>query len=110
MRLIFIDQDCVKRISGDAVLDVSGAVVMNEPPEAAGIPMRLVKLIGGIVTTVPEPPLTPEQIAARATKEELDLAMRKIFLVAFNHENRIRALEGKAAITKAQFKMALEGF
>lgn len=27
--------------------------------------------------------------------------------IAFNHENRIRALEGKAAITLAQFKAAL---
>jgi hypothetical protein len=29
--------------------------------------------------------------------------------VLFNHENRIRALEGKAAITKAQFLTALKG-
>src|SRR3954467_10024613 len=27
--------------------------------------------------------------------------------IAFNHENRIRALEGKAAITLAQFKTAV---
>lgn len=27
--------------------------------------------------------------------------------LAFNHENRIRAIEGKAAITVAQFKTAL---
>ena len=29
--------------------------------------------------------------------------------VLFNHENRIRALEGKAAITPAQFRAALKG-
>lgn len=28
--------------------------------------------------------------------------------VAFNHENRIRALEGKAAVTAAQFKNAVK--
>lgn len=28
--------------------------------------------------------------------------------IAFNHENRIRALEGKAAITIAQFKIAVK--
>lgn len=29
------------------------------------------------------------------------------FKIAFNHENRIRAIEGKAQITAAQFKAAL---
>ncbi len=30
------------------------------------------------------------------------------FKVMFNHENRVRALEGKAAITAAQFRSALK--
>jgi hypothetical protein len=30
------------------------------------------------------------------------------FKIAFNHENRIRALEGKAAITQAQFQNAVK--
>lgn len=31
------------------------------------------------------------------------------FKISFNHENRIRALEGKSAITAAQFKTAVKG-
>ena len=34
---------------------------------------------------------------------------RAQFLIAFNHENRIRTLEGVSVITKAQFKTALKG-
>ena len=53
------------------------------------------------------PPPTPEELAAAEAKAQLDLALKKIFQVALNHENRIRALEGKAAVTAAQFKLAL---
>lgn len=55
----------------------------------------------------PPAPPTPEELEAIEAKAELDLALRKMFLVAFNHENRIRALEGKASIARAQFKTAL---
>jgi hypothetical protein len=55
----------------------------------------------------PPGPPTPEEQAVIEAKEQLDIAMKKVFQVALNHENRIRALEGKAAITAAQFKAAL---
>ncbi len=34
---------------------------------------------------------------------------RAQFLIAFNHENRIRTLEGSPSVTKAQFKTAVKG-
>ena len=55
----------------------------------------------------PPPPLSPAELSVIEAKEQLDLATKKTFLAALNHENRIRALEGKPAITTAQFKAAL---
>jgi hypothetical protein len=107
MRLIFVGGDCVKRIGGDAVMDVLGGVIVVEPPEAAGVPARLLKLIDGRVTISVPPPLTPEEIASAEARADLDAFMHKAFLVAFNHENRIRVLEGKPPVTREQLKAAL---
>lgn len=104
MKLIFVGGNFVKRISGDAVPDVEGAMVMDETPEVAGAPLSLIKLIDGVVTVVAPTPVDPAILEAR---EQLELVTRKMFHVALNHENRIRALEGKPAVTAAQFKPAL---
>lgn len=40
-------------------------------------------------------------------RDPLDVWNAITLKIAFNHENRIRALEGKAAITVAQFKAAV---
>lgn len=40
--------------------------------------------------------------------DELDSIVPIIFRILFNHENRIRALEGKQAITAAQFRTAIK--
>lgn len=106
MRLIFVGQDCVKRIGGDAVMDISNGIIVDDTPETVGVPMSRIKLIGGVVTVVPP---TQAEIDAAGAKADQDAILKKMFLVAFNHENRIRVLEGKAAITKAQFKTALAG-
>lgn len=46
---------------------------------------------------------------AEATKErQIDEAGQVAFRVLFNHENRIRALEGKQAVTPEQFRAALK--
>lgn len=73
----------------------------------------------GITTQVPE---TPAELAAAviATAQETafntqdnkagraaDGVDRLLFDVLFTHENRIRVLEGSAAITQAQFRTAL---
>lgn len=49
-----------------------------------------------------------EEAALQTEKGLILFATRKIGKALFNHENRIRALEGKAAITKDQFIVALK--
>jgi hypothetical protein len=56
----------------------------------------------------------PDKMPADSAAQEVRkiLALDKVDLVAlqvaFNHENRVRALEGKQAITLAQFKTAVK--
>jgi hypothetical protein len=53
---------------------------------------------------------TTEQEQDREETEITTIAASKIFArVLFSHENRIRVLEGKAQITRAQFITALKG-
>lgn len=73
----------------------------------------------GITSQVPE---TPEELAAAVIATAAEVAFntpdnkasrsidgedRVIFDALFTHENRIRVLEGSAAITQAQFRTAL---
>lgn len=58
----------------------------------------------GEVLAFVSPVLTADEKAARA----LDAKERLDFEVNFDQENRIRALEGKAAITRAQYRDALD--
>ena len=51
----------------------------------------------------PPPQLTPDEIAQAA----VDGKDRLLFEVNFDQENRLRALEGKTAITRAQYRDAL---
>ena len=104
MKLIFVEGNCVKRISGDAVPDVPGATVVDEAPGIVGVSLRLIKLVDGAPVAVPPP---TEEIAAQEAKADLDAFLRKAFLAAFNHENRLRVLEGKPPVTREQFKAAL---
>lgn len=50
---------------------------------------------------------TPAELDAdrEAALDRLDLAL---FRIAFNHENRLRAIEGKAAVTAVQFRAAIK--
>jgi hypothetical protein len=52
-------------------------------------------------------PLTTQELDAR-NDAQIDAISTVLFEVTFNHENRIRALESKAPITKAQLKAALK--
>lgn len=54
--------------------------------------------VGSIIQAYDTTPLAPD------ITSNMDILILKI---AFNHENRIRTLEGKATITLAQFKNAL---
>ena len=54
---------------------------------------------------------TAEELAADKEEETnriISSLDRAQFLIAFNHENRIRALEGKTAITQQQFRNAIK--
>jgi hypothetical protein len=75
--------------------------ITNENAVMNGIPVY--------VDPGPPPAPTPEQIAELEETAFLrDLAMR-MGKAVFNHENRIRVLEGKPAATWAQFKAAIRG-
>jgi hypothetical protein len=61
------------------------------------------------IEPLPPPPPTPEEIAAQDENKFASDTMRLIGKAFFNHENRLRVLEGKSAITWNQFKAAIRG-
>lgn len=66
-------------------------------------------IIDGVPFYVPPPPPTPEEVAE---KEEIRFqfdVVRVLGKAVFNHENRIRVLEGKPEVTWEQFKTYIRG-
>jgi hypothetical protein len=61
-------------------------------------------IVGGLLTKVADPPTTQEEQDRAAMIEAAKAMRKKVFKIAFSHENRIRALEGKAGITWDDFK------
>ena len=55
-------------------------------------------------------PPTAAQVDARKTSQANDVVNLVQFLMLFNHENRIRALQGQAALTPAQFRDIIKTF
>lgn len=53
------------------------------------------------------PPPTRDPVAAEFGQLK-ELLLPRLARAMFNHENRLRALEGKQALTRAQFRNALE--
>lgn len=49
---------------------------------------------------------TPDPAPVVPAKDPLDAVDQVQFKIAFNHENRLRALEGKGPVTAANFKAA----
>lgn len=77
-------------------------------PEGAGV-TRIAseaELWGVLVEHAPDR-LPPEGQDVRKERE-LDRADKVLFQIAFRQENRLRALEGKASITAAQFRTAVK--
>jgi hypothetical protein len=80
---------------------------------------RIVKQVDDVIVLEHVVPDAAE-LAAAGTREQtpdtpdlkkerqLDGLNAIVFLIAFNHENRLRAIEGKPALTAAQFRAALE--
>lgn len=52
-------------------------------------------------------PLTADEVEARKVQRATGID-KLLFEIAFNHENRLRALEGKQPITRAQFQAAIK--
>jgi hypothetical protein len=77
------------------------AAEVKEGPAIAVLASEVTKLWTVRAKTVQE--LDADKIA------KVDGVSRVAFLAAFNHENRIRALEGQPPVTQAQFRNALKG-
>lgn len=105
MRLIFVGETCVQRIGGQAVNSIPGSTEIAEPPEMRDLPVYRIRLSGGNVTAIP---LTQAEIDAENARVEQGDVLRKIVHAFFNHENRLRVLEGKAPITREQFVTAVK--
>jgi hypothetical protein len=96
---------CVKEIEGAAINDVPDSVEVERPVGLNGVDLKFLLLVDGVVIQRDE---TAGEIAAReeaAFQKELVLGILKAL---FNHENRIRALEGKTAVTIDQFRIAVK--
>jgi hypothetical protein len=74
-------------------------VITNENYVFDGVPVY--------IEPPPPPPPTPEELAAMEEMDRLRVTQKVMFKLAFNHENRIRILEGKQPVTAEQFKQAL---
>ena len=95
---------CLKEIGGAAIVR-SGEVGVERPQEFDGVHLKLLRWIGGDVRRI-DP--TPEQIAAQEEGKIKEGLLRILLEDRFEQENRLRVLESKAPITRAQFIDALK--
>lgn len=72
----------------------------NEPRRAA--------TISDVAAQLQKAPVDPAALDAYKSLQTNDAVKQVLFNLMFNHENRIRALEGKQPITKAQAAAALK--
>jgi hypothetical protein len=105
MRLIFVNDVCVKRVGGEAGNDILGGVMFDEPFECVGVRLNRIVLVGGVPTVNP---MTQAEIDAQEHAALSGAFVRALLTDRFELENRVRVLEGKAQITEAQFKTALK--
>jgi len=95
---------CIKEIGGSAIVE-DGYVGVPRPPALAGAPMRFLTIVEGVVTQRAE---MPEETMARDSAAYQNALIGGVTKVLLNHENRIRALEAKPAITINQFRAAVK--
>ena len=99
--------ECKKRIGGAAVLNkkyIGVEITTPELKEFAAGDLRFLKLENGqIVKRDP----TAEELAARESEEARTVLQRDILDRFFYLENRLRALEGKSAVTRGAFLAGL---
>lgn len=81
--------------------------------QRGGVPARVDTQAELFDIIVKQAPYIAEQVAPNRLRElylssmDQDSASSMLFRIAFNHENRIRALENRAAVTMTQFRNAL---
>jgi hypothetical protein len=121
MRLVFVNNQCVQKIGGDAVHNIPNGVEVQEPQETEGVDTRRITLVNGVVTvramTQPETDIEDARTSHDLVTKKMVKVLfrhenreRRLYKVAFLHENRIRVLEGKAPITEAAFLTAIDDF
>jgi hypothetical protein len=98
------DGMCGMEIGGDAIVP-EGYVGIPRPRDFEDVPLRYLRLVGGKVVQVPP---TSEELAAREEARVREGLFRNLLEDRLEVENRIRALEGKEPLTKAQFVAALK--
>lgn len=86
------------------------AAYVDALPEGAGVTRIASEAELWEVLADQAPDRLPAIPAAQDVRKERDLdrADKLLFLIAFRQENRIRALEGKQAVTAQQFRAAVK--
>jgi hypothetical protein len=94
--------------TGDYVLPGNAAYVAWLA--AGGAPTRIVSEaeLGEVLAPHSIRPVRATVLDAYKDEQARKLTIETIAKVAFNHENRIRALEGRQAVNAAQFRQALK--
>jgi hypothetical protein len=90
-----IDFDRIWHNAGDQVVE---GYITDENMVVDGVPIH-----------IPPPPKTAQELAEIEEQRFIGEATLKIAKAFFNHENRLRVLEGKPAVTWEQFKAAIRG-
>lgn len=94
---------CIKEIGGDAVPDAG--IAFERPAGLENASLRYLRLVAGVVTKL-DP--TADEAQADLEGRIRDRLLRTFIEDRFELENRLRALEAKASITRSQFLDALK--
>lgn len=66
-------------------------------------------IVNGSPTFIPDPDRTPEELSAADNREHTAAIQRKTSDILLDLENRLRAIEKKAPITKNDFRAQVRG-
>jgi hypothetical protein len=117
MRRAYTPSDWYWLVSGQVYSSKAASYVASDAPaylawmESGGRPTKIASAVElWAVLAAAHPAGLPADASAQDARKEYELtkADTTLFRIAFNHENRIRALEGKASITVGQFRTAVK--
>jgi hypothetical protein len=98
------DGTCGMEIGGEAIVP-ERYVGIPRSRDLEDVPLRYLRLIDGKVVRVPP---TSEELAVREEARVREALFRNLLEDRLEVENRLRGLEGKEPLTKAQFVAALK--